>query len=712
MKELPTYYYLDHFREFLQFVEGPSAHLLNQEQQDWLSQFNQLNKWEQCVIARSANRKHALIKQQSLHYKEIPDSQDHINQLQQLGFLRPVEAQDVTTHMEQLTKPEIVKGLREYSTFKVKSSLPKAELLVPALAHIDTVGFAQSEVMQAYLVRNFDQHLQYFLFLFFGHLRGTLSQFSMRDLGVMRTRRESQNSQAHFDCQRTAESAFYYAQLRRIAKFHTAMLDKPVNLDNLPSAHGHVANRHRDDYLYWLGKHFLSTDRTFALRALAASNADIAQEKWLRERYKDGDKGAVEQHLLAIIDNPLSEELLVFAEDFMARKYRKKKTSRMTDLLAQATTVLNIDEVHVNRVEAGVMAYYRRIDNVYCYRTENSLWLSLFGLAFWDIIYSVDSQALSNEFDIRPKVLLEDRLYSDHAELIEQRLNSWQTPQQLMHFIVSQSAQHYGKINSMFQWHRELLTPIKVLLTHSSIDSIKALLRAMTQNFQALRDGFPDIMVVANGQLRFEEIKAPGDSLRRNQLVSLDKLKDCGFDVQITKVQWCRDPMQPYAVVDVETTGGRGSYHRITEIGIVKIINGEVVATWQSLINPQRSIPANITALTGIDNAMVADAPIFAEIADELESFTEGCIFVAHNVNFDYGFIRHEYDRLDRSYRRPKVCTCADMRKAVPGLRSYSLANLTRHFGIQMDRHHRALSDAKAAAGLLKVIHQQKGANH
>ena len=145
MKELPTYYYLDHFREFLQFVEGPSAHLLNQEQQDWLSQFNQLNKWEQCVIARSANRKHALIKQQSLHYKEIPDSQDHINQLQQLGFLRPVEAQDVTTHMEQLTKPEIVKGLREHSTVKVKSALPKAELLDVALTHIDTVEFAQSE---------------------------------------------------------------------------------------------------------------------------------------------------------------------------------------------------------------------------------------------------------------------------------------------------------------------------------------------------------------------------------------------------------------------------------------------------------------------------------------------------------------------------------------------------------------------------------------
>ncbi|MDM7862206.1 exonuclease domain-containing protein [Alteromonas sp. ASW11-36] len=706
MKQLPTFYYLDHFREFLQFVEGPSGHLLNRAQRNWISLFGQLDKWQQCVVARCANRKYPLIKKQSLEYEEIPDSHTHVAALLQQGFLRPPQAEDVITYMCQLTKPELLSGLREYSTVKALASRPKAALLAMAIEHIDTSAFAQSDVMQAYVFREFDHHLQYFLFLFFGHLRGTLSQFSMRDLGVMRTRRDSQNNQAHFEDREAAESAFYYAQLRSLAKHQGTMLNTPENLADLPPAHGHLANRYRDEYLYLLGKHCLADGREFAMSALAASNADIAREKWLRELYKDGDKESVEQHLLDIINNPPSEELLVFAEDFLARKFHKKKTSRMTDLLAQANNVLNIDEVHINRVEAGVMAFYRRSEGVICFRTENHLWLSLFGLVFWDIIYDIDSQALSNEFDIRPKVLLEDRLYQDHGTIIEQRLESWQTPHQLLQFIVAQSTQHYGKINTLFQWHSDLLTPIKGLLTHSKLESVKAILLAMTQSFKALRDGFPDIMVIANGQLRFEEIKAPGDSLRRNQLVSLDKLKSCGFDVRITKVQWCRDPMQPYAVVDIETTGGRSSFHRITEIGIVKMINGEAVATWQTLINPQRNIPNNITALTGIDNSMVADAPIFAEIADDLQAFTEGCIFVAHNVNFDYGFIRQEYERLDRNYRRPKLCTCADMRKAVPGLRSYSLANLTAHFGIEMDRHHRALSDAKAAAELLKIIHQ------
>jgi DNA polymerase-3 subunit epsilon len=166
--------------------------------------------------------------------------------------------------------------------------------------------------------------------------------------------------------------------------------------------------------------------------------------------------------------------------------------------------------------------------------------------------------------------------------------------------------------------------------------------------------------------------------------------------------------MQAYAVIDIETTGGRAGSHKITEIGMVKMINGEVVDQWQSLINPQRRIPSMITSLTGISNDMVSDAPLFSDIADEVENFTENCIFVAHNVNFDYGFIKEEFARINRHYRRPKLCTVQQMRKHYKGLTSYSLANLTKHFDIKMQRHHRALSDAVAAAELLKLVNESR----
>ena len=167
-------------------------------------------------------------------------------------------------------------------------------------------------------------------------------------------------------------------------------------------------------------------------------------------------------------------------------------------------------------------------------------------------------------------------------------------------------------------------------------------------------------------------------------------------------------PEQDYVVVDIETTGGWASGDRITEIGAVKIRNHQVVDEWQSLLNPQRSIPAKITQLTGITNDMVRNAPLFAEVADSFMRFMEDGIFVAHNVNFDYGFIVREYERLERRFRFPKLCTCAGMRRRFPGHKSYGLGKLCESYGIELVDHHRALCDAKAAAELLNLMNRRR----
>ncbi|MEM7692060.1 MAG: exonuclease domain-containing protein, partial [Pseudomonadota bacterium] len=207
---------------------------------------------------------------------------------------------------------------------------------------------------------------------------------------------------------------------------------------------------------------------------------------------------------------------------------------------------------------------------------------------------------------------------------------------------------------------------------------------------------------------RFVEIKTDGDQLRRNQLLRLEQLKKAGFRAEVVLVRWVLSAAQPYVVVDVETTGGRGDQHRVTEIGAVKILNGKIVDRFQTLLNPQRRIPSNITRLTGISPDMVADAPIFADVADEFAAFLDGAIFVAHNVEFDYRFIGQEFRRLGRFFRMPKLCTCASMRKLYPGHKSYSLANLTSAYDIPLKTHHRALCDAEAAAHLLLMINEKR----
>jgi len=159
-----------------------------------------------------------------------------------------------------------------------------------------------------------------------------------------------------------------------------------------------------------------------------------------------------------------------------------------------------------------------------------------------------------------------------------------------------------------------------------------------------------------------------------------------------------------YAIVDVETTGGLVKRDKITEIAIVLHDGEKVIDQYQTLINPERSIPAFITGLTGITNDMVAGAPLFCEVAKDIVLKTEGAVFVAHNARFDYGFLREEFARLGYAYTRKQLCTVRLSKKMLPQLKSHSLDSLIRHFSLDVDKRHRALDDALATAEVFKII--------
>ncbi len=162
--------------------------------------------------------------------------------------------------------------------------------------------------------------------------------------------------------------------------------------------------------------------------------------------------------------------------------------------------------------------------------------------------------------------------------------------------------------------------------------------------------------------------------------------------------------MPTFAIIDLETTGGKASRHRIIEAAIVLSNGKKVVNSWSSLINPETYIPAGITDLTGISQEMVEDAPRFFEVARKIVEMTKTCVFVAHNVRFDYGFLQEEFRRLGYSYSRRKLCTVHLSRKNIPGLPSYSLGRLCTSLGITVENRHRALGDAMATAEVLHRI--------
>jgi len=161
---------------------------------------------------------------------------------------------------------------------------------------------------------------------------------------------------------------------------------------------------------------------------------------------------------------------------------------------------------------------------------------------------------------------------------------------------------------------------------------------------------------------------------------------------------------QEYAIVDIETTGGNARNSRTTEIAIIIHDGYNVLDRWESLVNPKQNIPSYITALTGISDETVSGAPIFEDIAKTVFEFLDNKIFVAHNVNFDYSFIRHELLAAGFEWSARKLCTVRATRKIKPGLSSYSLGNLCQSLSINVKNRHRAGGDADATALLFSKL--------
>ncbi len=159
-----------------------------------------------------------------------------------------------------------------------------------------------------------------------------------------------------------------------------------------------------------------------------------------------------------------------------------------------------------------------------------------------------------------------------------------------------------------------------------------------------------------------------------------------------------------FAIIDTETTGGNPVKDRIMEIAVILHDGERVVEEFATLLNPGTPIAPFIVSLTGITNEMVQDAPTFDQIADTVERLTGKSIFVAHNARFDYSVVRREFKRMGVRFQRKQICTVNLSQKLLPGKQSYSLGKLCREIGIQVEKRHRALGDARATALLFERL--------
>lgn len=202
------------------------------------------------------------------------------------------------------------------------------------------------------------------------------------------------------------------------------------------------------------------------------------------------------------------------------------------------------------------------------------------------------------------------------------------------------------------------------------------------------------------------KIRKPDRNLAR--LLAADMISgDPRLKIDGDMVELCDDEFEgrelketEFVVFDLETTGAKAPPCRITEIGAYRVKDGKVQEEFQTLVNPETTIPPFITSLTGISDEMVRHAPLFADVAYDFLDFIGDSILVAHNSGFDMRFLNHEISRIFGKYklRNPCLCTVQLSRKLLPDILNHKLKTVAEHYEIELVNHHRASADAYATA--------------
>ena len=164
-----------------------------------------------------------------------------------------------------------------------------------------------------------------------------------------------------------------------------------------------------------------------------------------------------------------------------------------------------------------------------------------------------------------------------------------------------------------------------------------------------------------------------------------------------------------FVMLDLETTGTTPLHDRITEIALIRFEDGVEIDRWETLVNPEVSIPPFISRLTGITNEMVSDAPRFEDIAGKLYGYIEGAVLAAHNVRFDHGFLKSEFKRLGAVLRQKVMCTVKLSRKLYPQHRSHGLDAIMQRHGLISRARHRAMGDVELMVAYFDLVKHELG---
>ncbi len=548
--ELPEKYYLDNFEALLRFVRDKSGYLLSRKEKNFIRKFNALPEDARCLFVRLTNRKGSFFRLEKLSYAEINSISETASLLCEQRFLSrlaPRHQNEFADVLSIFPKVELLSYLPKDEMPRGYRSLKKPELIASAQAELHPKKIINTLRHLEDIVRvNYEAEVSMLRFLYFGDIHSDMTQFVVRDLGIIKHELFDEDKlQAAFKNRKEVEDTYLLLQVYQDFRILRDELAAPAddiyrwfqNRSLTREQFCELALPTFDRLSLRIGKMLEQQSHPkFALTMYQYTEKAPARERRVRLMYKLGLKDESLELCQQMMTDPQNAEERFFAEDFYNRITKKKRRKQATDALKDSPSVLLPISTQGN-VELGVLEHYESEGYEGCF-VENYLWRGFFGLLFWDIIYDEDCEALHHPFQARPADFYTPDFLKKREGKLMQRLEVLDKPRRFKKIIRHHYDTKMGISNPMVGWHESLLPLVEQCYRQLQAKQISSVLLEMAKDLREHTRGFPDLFVWKSKEYQFIEVKSPNDQLSAQQLYWLQFFRKQKISAKVLKVKW------------------------------------------------------------------------------------------------------------------------------------------------------------------------------
>ncbi len=552
---LPPRYYLDNFRYVVDFVNRLYGILLNEAERDFVDRFAALSIDAQCLFVRFSNRKGLFFRVNKLIYPEIIDLPAALGELLLAGMVERLSAQHAGLAGDVLgvfTKPELLELLPlEPDEGRLLDKQKKHDVVRYATQELNFGEIATSLTTRETVVKlSYEAEVMMVKYLFFGNRGSDMTEFVVRDLGMVNFERYDESKlTARFRSRKEVEDKLLIS-LTSETLYELKQAETPaediynwfLNWNETRPELTEIAIPGYQRLVLKVGA-YLEKQKLpdQALVVYELSDKVPARERRVRLLFKNG----LMDEALALCDEiavtPQNADERYFAQDFrekilgLSEKRRSRKST--TRFLSDAEAVA-IPAAYRHHVEEGVMNYYLEQGQDAAF-TENYPWRGLFGLAFWDIIYDANVQAIHHPLQRAPSDFYLPDFYLKRESLLKKRLDELATTADWQQHIEGVFHAKYGITNVLVDWSETLLDLVHRLIALLDPAQLRLILLEMARNLRENTRGFPDLLVWdETGTYSFVEVKSPTDHLSAQQLHWMEYFQAIGVQGKVVRVVW------------------------------------------------------------------------------------------------------------------------------------------------------------------------------